>query len=95
MHRGNSGKIRACRSGCDHLWLRDAATLLAAGIAIGVVAAIASAATLQSMLYGTGPRNPAVLAMVCMAVALAGLIAAYIPAGRAAKVDPMVALRYE
>ena len=45
------------------------------------------------MLYGTGARNPAVLTLVCVAVALAGLAAAYIPAFRAAKVDPMVALR--
>jgi ABC-type lipoprotein release transport system permease subunit len=50
---------------------------------------------LQDMLYGTGARNPAVLAMVCVVVALAGLAAAYIPAFRAAEVDPMVALRYE
>jgi ABC-type antimicrobial peptide transport system permease subunit len=47
------------------------------------------------MLYGTASRNPVVLVEVCIAVAVAGLLAAYIPAFRAAKVDPMVALRYE
>ena len=75
--------------------LRDAAIMLGAGIVIGVAAALASASVLQGMLYGTGARNPVVLILVCVAVAVAGLAAAYIPAFRAAKVDPMVALRYE
>jgi putative ABC transport system permease protein len=75
--------------------LRDASILLALGIAIGTAVALASASILQSMLYGTGSRNPVVLGEVCIAVAVAGLLAAYIPAFRAAKVDPMVALRYE
>jgi putative ABC transport system permease protein len=75
--------------------LRDAAILLVLGIAIGTAVSLASASVLQSMLYGTGSRNPVVLAEVCIAVAVAGLLAAYIPAFRAAKVDPMVALRYE
>ena len=75
--------------------LRDAAILLAIGIAVGVTAALISASLLQSMLYGTGSRNPLVLTLVCIAVALAGLIAAYIPAFRAASVEPMQALRSE
>ena len=75
--------------------LRDAAALLAAGIVVGIAAVLASASVLQSMLYGTGSRDPLVLILVCIGVAFAGLFAAYIPAFRAAKVDPMVALRYE
>jgi putative ABC transport system permease protein len=75
--------------------LRDAAILLGAGIVIGIAASLASASVLQDMLYGTAPRNPVVLSLVCAAVALAGIAAAYLPARRAAKVDPMVALRYE
>ncbi len=75
--------------------LRDAARLLGAGILLGIAAALGSASILQGMLYGTGSRNPAVLALVCATVALAGIGAASVPAWRAAKVDPMVALRYE
>jgi putative ABC transport system permease protein len=75
--------------------LRDAAILLGVGIVAGITAALISASVLQDMLYGTGARNPLVLALVCTAVALAGVAAAFIPARRAARVDPMVALRYE
>jgi predicted permease len=75
--------------------LREASILLAAGIALGILVALVSAPILQSLLYGTGSRNPFVMAQVCIAVALVGLLAAYIPAIRATRVDPMVALRYE
>ena len=75
--------------------LRDAATLLISGIALGAACALASASILQSMLYGAKPRDPIVMALVCIGVGTVGLLAAYIPARRAAKVDPMVALRYE
>jgi putative ABC transport system permease protein len=75
--------------------LRDAAVLVGIGMAIGIAATLASASVLQSMLYGTASRNPLVLAGVCGVVALAGLVAAYLPALRAAGIDPMRALRAE
>ena len=75
--------------------LRDAAMLIIAGIAIGVAATLASTSVLRSMLYGTAARDPVVMTLACVGVALAGLLAAYIPARRAAAVDPMIALRYE
>ena len=75
--------------------LRDAAILMAIGITIGIAAALTSASLLKSMLYGIGTRDPFVMALVCSILAVVGMLSAYIPALRAAKVDPIVALRYE
>ncbi len=75
--------------------LREAAVLLATGMAIGLAATLVSAPVLQSMLYGASGRNPAVLAPVCGVVALAGLVAAWLPAMRASGIEPMQALRAE
>lgn len=85
--------LGAQRGSVVRMVLRDAAILLLGGIAIGICAALASASILKSMLYGTTSRDPLVMGVVCAAVALIGLMAAYIPARRAAKVDPIVALR--
>jgi putative ABC transport system permease protein len=87
--------LGAQRSLMLRMILRDATFLLLAGIAIGVACALASASVMESMLYGTGARDPKVIGIVCFTVALVGLVAAYLPARRAARVDPMVALRYE
>lgn len=87
--------LGAQRGSVLNMVLRDAAILLLSGITLGIAATLASASILQSMLYGIGPREPKVMALVCAAVAVVGLAAAYIPAHRAAKIEPMVALRYE
>jgi predicted permease len=75
--------------------LQEASILLGAGMAIGVVSALGSASILRSMLYETKYRDPYVMFNVCIALAIVGMAAAYIPALRAARVDPMVALRDE
>src|SRR6266566_2461693 len=85
--------LGAQRSTVLKMVLRDAAIHLLTGIAIGLTATIASASLLRTMLYGTGSRNPQVLVAVCIVVALAGLLAAFLPALRAAAVEPMQALR--
>ena len=87
--------LGAQRSLLLNMILREAAVLLGTGIAIGLAGAILSASVLKSVLYGTGSRNPMVLILVSIGVASAGVVAAYIPARRAASIDPMLALRGE
>ena len=77
------------------LILRDAGRLLALGVGIGIVVTLLSSSILSSMLYGTGSRNPLVMALVSIALVVAGLLAAYLPALRAASIQPMEALRSE
>jgi len=87
--------LGAQRSSVMRMILRDAAILLFAGTAIGVVASLASAFVLATVLYGVTPHDPLVLSIVCISVALTGLLAAYVPSMRAASIDPMQALRTE
>jgi len=75
--------------------LRQAATLVVIGMGLGITAALASGSMLRAFLYGTDVRNPVVLASVCALVAVTGLLAAYLPARKAMRVDPSVALRNE
>jgi len=75
--------------------LGQAGILIGAGMCIGLAATLASASLLQSMLYGIGSRNPLMLCGVCCLIAVAGLFAAWLPAMRAAGIDPMRALRNE
>jgi len=75
--------------------LRQAAILIAFGMGLGLLITVLATPVLRAMLYGTGARNPAVLAAVCLLVAVTGMLAAYMPALRAASVDPMKALRAE
>ena len=75
--------------------LKQAWTLVTAGTLLGLVGALAAGQLLRSMLYGVTPVNPVVFALACLLVVLTGTLAAYLPARRAAKIDPMVALRYE
>jgi predicted permease len=73
--------------------MREAGAMLAIGITIGVLVSLLSVSVLKSMLYGTGARNPMVLVLVSVIAAITGLIAAFLPARRAASIDPMHALR--
>jgi putative ABC transport system permease protein len=66
-----------------------------AGIAIGLVAALAAGRALASIVYGVPVRDPATFVSVAIALTVIALAASFIPARRAAKVDPMAALRYE
>jgi ABC-type antimicrobial peptide transport system permease subunit len=74
------------------LVLREGAVLVAVGFALGLAGAVAVRGLLQAQLYGIGALDPRVLGAVALALGLVALIACVIPARRAARVDPMIAL---
>jgi ABC-type antimicrobial peptide transport system permease subunit len=69
--------------------------LALAGIAAGVVGGLLTARLIASLLFGVAPTDATTFAGVCAVLFVAAMMASYIPAHRATKVDPMVALRYE
>jgi putative ABC transport system permease protein len=87
--------LGADRGGIVRLILREALLLLGIGIAAGVGLSLAAARTASSMLFGLKPYDPPTLLFAITALALVAVAASYIPARRAAGVDPMIALREE
>ena len=79
------------------LWmvLREVLLLVTGGMIVGFAAAAASTRLLTSMLYGLGPSDPTTLIMAGAVLLLVAALAGYIPAHRAARLDPMTTLREE
>jgi len=77
------------------MMLRSGVSLVAMGLTIGLAGALALTRLMSTLLFEVSPLDPVTFAAVALCVILAALIACYIPARRATKVDPLVALRYE
>ena len=77
------------------LILRQGLGVIAAGLAVGLVSALFAGRLLESLLYQTTARDPLTLAAIAGLLALVALVACLIPARRATRVDPLVALRSE
>jgi putative ABC transport system permease protein len=75
--------------------LKQGLLIAVAGITIGVAASIGLMRLLQSLLFGVPANDVSIFAMVVGALFMVALLACYLPARRATKVDPLVALRYE
>jgi putative ABC transport system permease protein len=87
--------LGAPRQSVVWLMLRDVVMLLALGMAAGLAASLAAGRLVTSLLFGVQPRDPMQLAGAAAILAAATALAAYVPARRAARLDPMAALREE
>jgi len=74
---------------------RQGLALTLAGVGVGAAAALMATRILRSMLFGVAPGDPTVLAAVAVLLAAVALLASWIPARRAAAVDPLIAIRTE
>ena len=87
--------LGAGRKAVHQLILREAGKLVALGIAIGLVTSVAATTLIRQLLFGVRSWDVPTLAAVAVVLGLSALVASYIPAHRAASVNPIEALRAE
>ncbi len=75
--------------------MRQVVVLTAVGLALGVPLSIAATRLVRSMLFGLEPGDPGTLVAASLVMAVVALVAAWLPARRASRMDPLAALRYE
>ena len=75
--------------------MRQGATMIAIGVAIGLGGSLMMGQVLRRFLFGIGPNDPWTLAAVCVTLSAVGAVACFLPALRATRVSPLVALRSE
>jgi putative ABC transport system permease protein len=87
--------LGACPGDVLRMMMGQGLRLIVIGLAIGLPAALASGRLLRNQLPGVSPNDPLTFAGVALLLCLIALVACWIPARRATKVDPMIALRSE
>jgi predicted lysophospholipase L1 biosynthesis ABC-type transport system permease subunit len=87
--------LGAARSRVIWMVLREDVGLLAAGFAVGLPAAIAASTLVEGLLFGVSAVDPVTIAVVTAVMTAVGVAAGYLPARRASRVDPLIALRCE
>jgi putative ABC transport system permease protein len=92
---GIRAALGASRGSLLAMVIRRGMRLTVLGLAIGAAGALALTHLLGSLLFGISPRDPVTLILVAGVLSIVALLACYIPARRAAGIDPLVALRYE
>jgi putative ABC transport system permease protein len=92
---GTRMALGASRGDVLFLVLKQGVMLTAVGLAVGLAGALVLGRSLSSLLFGIGATDPLSFAAVSVVLLGVGVLASYIPARRATKTDPMVALRYE
>jgi ABC-type antimicrobial peptide transport system permease subunit len=87
--------LGAARQNVLSMILRETLRLTSIGLAIGIASALSVSQLIGNMLYGISAQDPVTLAAVSILLTAVAALAGWIPARRATRVDPMVALRYE
>jgi ABC-type antimicrobial peptide transport system permease subunit len=87
--------LGAQRTGVIGMVLRESMVMVVIGVSIGLAAAIAAGRLISTVLFGLAPNDVWTMTAAIALMAAVCLIAGYLPARRASRVDPMVALRYE
>lgn len=87
--------LGASRADIVHLVVRQGMAMTLAGVGLGLVATFALTRVIESLLFNVSSMDPATLIIIPVALTIVALGACFVPARRAARVDPMVALRYE
>ena len=87
--------LGARRGDIARMVLREAGTLVAIGLAVGSALAFVAASFVQSLVFGVPPYDIRPVGVACIVLAAAAIVASYVPARRAARLEPLTALREE